>query len=81
MSEWINPIGTTTDAEVKGVPISNSVKVGIPCAVCGEFVELNEWEARHTTFRLCPECIKAIKFAKALMKHNPNMNIDEDDGK
>ena len=81
MSEWINPIGTTTDAEVKGIPISNSVKVGIPCAVCGKFVELSEWEARYTTFRLCGECIKAIKFAKALMKHNPNMNIDGDDGK
>ena len=81
MNEWINPIGTTTDAEVKGVPISNTVKVGIPCAVCGKFVGLSEWEARYTTFKLCPECIKAIKFAKALMKHNPNMNIDEDDGK
>ena len=25
--------------------------------------------------------IRAIKFAKALMKNNPNMNIDGDDGK
>ena len=62
---------------------SVSVKIGygIPCAVCGEFLELNELEARHTTFKLCPECIKAIKFAKRLMKANPNMNIDEDDCK
>ena len=53
----------------------------ICCAVCGEGVPLNKYEARYTTFRLCPECIKAIKFAKALMKNNPNMNIDGDDGK
>ena len=53
----------------------------ICCAVCGKAVPLNEWEARYTTFRLCDECIKAIKFAKTLMKNNPNMNIDRDDGK
>ena len=60
--------------------ISNSVKIGTKCTVCGEFVELNEWELRHTTFKLCPECIKAIRFARKLMNANPNMNI-EDDGK
>ena len=54
---------------------------GIPCGVCGKFVGLNSTEVRYTTFRLCDECIKAIKFAKALMKNNPNMNIDGDDGK
>ena len=81
MSEWINPIGTTNDTEVKGVPISNKAKIGISCIVCGKFVELDEWEARHTSFKFCPECIKAIKFAKTLMKNNPNMNIDGDDGK
>ena len=80
MSEWINPIDTTNDTEVKGIPISNyaNVKVGTSCLVCGEFIELNEWEARHTSFKLCPECIKAIKFAKTLMKNNPNMNVDGD---
>ena len=81
MSEYINPIGTTNDAEVKGVPISNKAKIGTSCVVCGEFVELNEWEARHAGFRLCDECIKAIKFARRLMKNNLNMNIDGDDGK
>jgi hypothetical protein len=79
MSEWINPIGTTNDTEVKGV--SSHVSYGIPCAVCGKFVGLSEWEVRHATFRLCDECIKAIKFAKTLMKNNPNMNVDGDDGK
>lgn len=79
MSEWFNPIGTTTDAEVKGV--SAKIGYGIPCGVCGEFLELNEWEARHVSFKLCPECIKAIKFAKRIMKANPNMNTDVDDGK
>lgn len=54
---------------------------GIPCAVCGKFIGLNPIEARYTTFRLCDECIKAIKFAKVLMKNNSNMNIDEVDGK
>lgn len=54
---------------------------GIPCAVCGKFVPITQLETRYTTFRLCDECIKAIKFAKALMKNNPNMNIDGDDGK
>ena len=54
---------------------------GIPCGVCGKFVKLNELELRYATFRLCDECIKAIKFAKALMKNNSNMNIDGDDGK
>lgn len=81
MSEWINPIGTTNDTEVKGIHINSNIKVGTSCIVCGEFVELNEWEARHTAFKLCPECIKAIRFAKILMKNNPNMNIDEEDGK
>ena len=80
MSEWINPIGTTNNAEVKGIPISNSVKVGTSCGVCGEFVELNPIEARHTTFKLCPECIKAIKWARLQIK-SCNMNIDGDDGK
>lgn len=81
MSEWINPIDTTNDVEVKGIHVNNSIKVGTSCPVCGEFIELNDWEARHTVFKLCPECIKAIKFAKRLMKSNPNMNIDGDDGK
>lgn len=39
------------------------------------------WTHKYTTFRLCDECIRAIKFAKVLMKNNPNMNIDGDDGK
>ena len=55
--------------------------VCIRCGVCGEGVLLNEYEARYTTFQLCDECIKAIKFAKTLMKNNPNMNVDGDDGK
>lgn len=54
---------------------------GVPCAACGKFIAITQSEARYATFRLCDECIKAIKFAKALMKHDPNMNIDEDDGK
>ena len=81
MSEWINPIGTTTDTEVKGIPISDCAKYAIHCAVCSEPVPIDEWEARYTSFKLCPECIKAIKFAKTLMKNNPNMNVDGDDGK
>ena len=68
-------------SETKSIPIKNHVKIGTSCMVCGEFVELNEWETRHAGFRLCDECIKAIKFAKTLMKNNPNMNIDGDDGK
>lgn len=63
------------------ISTESKATVCIRCGVCGEAVPLNEYEARYTTFRLCGECIKAIKFAKALMKHNPNMNIDEDDGK
>lgn len=80
MSEWINPIGTTNDAEVKGLRLSEP-SYGIPCAACGKFIALTQAELRYTTFRLCDECIKAIKFAKTLMKNNPNMNIDGDDGK
>ena len=59
------------------------IRYAIPCGVCGEPIDLNEWEVRHTTFRLCPECIKAIKFAKRLMNANINMlpNLNEDDGK
>lgn len=57
------------------------VSYAIPCGVCGKAIPLNPTEARYTTFRLCDECIKAIKFAKRLMKNNPNMNIDEDDEK
>ena len=55
--------------------------IAISCAVCGKAVALTPTEARYTTFRLCDECIRAIKFAKVLMKNNPNMNIDGDDGK
>ena len=40
------------------------IKYAIPCGVCGNPIDLNEWEVRHTTFRLCPECIEAIKWAK-----------------
>ncbi len=59
------------------------IKYAIPCGVCGTPIDLNEWEARYTTFRLCPECIKAIRFAKRLMNTNINMlpNLNEDDGK
>lgn len=53
----------------------------IRCAVCGKAIALTPTETRYTTFRLCDECIRAIKFAKVLMKNNPNMNIDGDDGK
>ncbi len=54
---------------------------GIPCGVCGEFVPITQSEIGYTVFKLCDECIKAIKFAKTLMKNNPNMNIDGDDKK
>ena len=40
------------------------IKYAIPCGVCGTSVELNELEVNHTTFRLCPKCIEAIKWAK-----------------
>lgn len=53
----------------------------VHCAVCGKAIAFTPIEARYTTFRLCDECIRAIKFAKVLMKNNPNMNIDGDDGK
>jgi len=43
----------------------------IPCGVCGKPISLNPTEARCTTFRLCNECIKAIKFARRLMIANP----------
>lgn len=47
---------------------------GIPCAVCGKFVGLTQTEARYTTFRLCDECIDAIRWAKIQMK-TANMNV------
>ena len=53
------------------ISVSAKIGYGIPCGVCGEFLEMNEWEARHTTFKLCPECIRAIKFARRLMIANP----------
>ena len=55
----------------------------VPCAVCGKAVPITQSEARYVTFRLCDECIKAIKFAKRFMNANTNMlpNLDEDDGK
>lgn len=40
------------------------VKYAIPCGVCGTPIDLNEWEVKHTTFRICPDCIEAIKWAK-----------------
>lgn len=55
----------------------------IACGVCGKPIPISPTEARYTTFRLCDECIKAIKFAKRLMNANINMlpNLPEDDGK
>ena len=47
---------------------------GIPCAVCGKFVGLNPVELKYTTFRLCDECIDAIRWAKIQMKA-ANMNV------
>lgn len=58
-----------------------SMSYVIPCAVCGKAIPLTQSEAKYTTLRLCDECIKAIKFAKTLMKNNPNMNVDGDDEK
>lgn len=49
----------------------------IPCAVCGKAISLTPYEARYASFRLCDECIKAIQFAKQLMKNNPNTEIPE----
>lgn len=46
----------------------------IPCAVCGKAVLLTQSEASYTTFRLCDECIKAIKWARIQMK-SANMNV------
>ena len=53
----------------------------ICCAVCGKAVPLTESEARYTTFRLCDECIKAIKWARIQMKSSHLVNITEDDEK
>ena len=50
------------------IPISNKAKIGTSCIVCGEFVELFEFERAP---KLCSECIKAIKFARRLMIANP----------
>ena len=68
MSKRINPIGTTNDAEVKGITIKDYVKIGTVCMVCGEFVEIFGLERGP---KICPECIKAIKFARRLMIANP----------
>ena len=43
----------------------------ICCGVCGAAIPLNEYEARYATFRLCSECIEAIKFARRLRMVNP----------
>ena len=67
MSERINPIDTTNDTKVKDVYLKDTWNYCIPCGVCGKAISLNPIEARYTTFRLCDECIKAIKFARALM--------------
>lgn len=46
------------------------VGYSIDCGVCGTPIDLTEWEARAVTFKLCPECITAIKWAKNEMKKN-----------
>lgn len=64
--------------------VNNSeLSYAIECGVCGKAISINPIEARYATFRLCDECIKAIKFAKRLMNANINMlpSLDEDDGK
>ena len=61
--------------------VSSDMSLAIPCAVCGKIVPLNPIEARYTTFRLCDECIKAIKWARIQMKTPHIVNITEDDGK
>lgn len=61
--------------------VSDKVSYAIPCGVCGEPIPLNEWEVKYTTFRLCPECIKAIKWARIQMKTPHIVNVTEDDGK
>ncbi len=57
------------------------VYYGILCGVCGKAIPLNPTEARCTTFRLCDECIKAIKWAKIQMKTPHIINVTEDDEK
>lgn len=61
------------------------IKYAIPCGVCNELIELNEWEAKHTTFRLCSECVKAVKWARLQMSMNLTNHIsffrEEDDGR
>ena len=57
------------------------MSLAICCAVCGKAVPLTESEASYTTFRLCDECIKAIKWARIQMKTPHIVNITEDDEK
>lgn len=66
-SSWRNPVSTTNDAEIKGIEVTKT-RYGKKCGVCGEMILLDEWQLRHVTFMLCPECIKAIKWARKQMK-------------
>lgn len=45
----------------------NKLKYGIPCLVCGQSAEISEWEAKHNSVKICPECIRAIKWARLQM--------------
>ena len=66
MNEWINPIDTTNDTEVKGIPSRSSY--AISCAVCGKAVPLTQIEARYATFRLCDKCINAINAVRNILE-------------
>lgn len=50
---------------VTGIKLCDT-NIAISCAVCGKAVALTPIEVRYTTFRLCDECIRAIKFAKSI---------------
>lgn len=63
------------------ISTESKATICICCAVCGKAVPLTQSEARYTTFRLCDECIKAIKWAKIQMKTPHIINVTEDDGK
>ena len=70
MNEWINPIGTTNDTEVKEIPSRSSF--AIPCAVCGKAVPLTQIEARYAAFRLCDKCINAINAVRNILEVPPS---------
>ena len=55
----------------------NKLKYTTQCLICGQTAEISEWEAKEHSVKICPECIRAIKWARLQMYSETHLVLKE----